>query len=131
VEGDGVDLPGLRARLRRALPAYLVPAVMVPVDRFALTTSGKIDRSRLPAPDGRRPDVGTYTRPGTDAERVLAAVWAAELRVERVGRTDDFFDLGGHSLVAMRIAAKVRSGHALPVSARDLLEWCLRRAGSR
>ncbi|WNG28234.1 amino acid adenylation domain-containing protein [Cystobacter fuscus] len=96
----------LRAELRRHLPRYLVPDVIVLVDEWPLTTSGKVDRARLPHP--RRLD-GGYQPPRTPLEEALAGIAAELLRMDRIGVWDNLFDLGGHSLFATQLVARVRS----------------------
>lgn len=95
----------VRSRLAAQLPAHLVPAAWVQLDALPLTATGKVNRDALPAP---RPvaDAG-YQPPTGDAEELLASVWSAVLRLERIDRREDFFALGGHSLSAMRAAARL------------------------
>src|SRR5205085_3321618 len=87
---------GLLERLRARLPEYLVPAHLVPLDRLPLTASGKVDRRALPGPRGGR---AAYTAPGPGLEEQVASVWQEVLGVDRIGRDDNFFALGGHSLL--------------------------------
>ncbi|MDQ3982113.1 MAG: amino acid adenylation domain-containing protein, partial [Actinomycetota bacterium] len=90
----------LRAFLAERLPAHMIPAAFVPLDELPLTPAGKVDRAALPAPGPQRPDLGHgYEEPVTETEKLLAEIWSEVLGVERVGRTDNFFDLGGHSLL--------------------------------
>ncbi|MFY0578577.1 condensation domain-containing protein [Cystobacter fuscus] len=96
----------IRAELRRRLPRYLVPDVIVLVDEWPLTTSGKVDRARLPLP--RRLD-GGYQPPRTPLEEALAGIAAELLRMDRLGVWDNLFDLGGHSLFATQLVARVWS----------------------
>jgi amino acid adenylation domain-containing protein len=97
----------VRAGLRRRLPGYLVPDVIVLVDEWPLTTSGKVDRARLPRP--QRPEGGGYQPPHTPMEEALAGIAAELLRMDRVGVHDNLFELGGHSLFATQLVARVRS----------------------
>ncbi|MCD9903725.1 phosphopantetheine-binding protein [Streptomyces sp. MT29] len=93
---------------------------MVVLDALPLTPNGKLDRRALPAPD-RRPDLGGgYVAPRTDAEELVAEVWAEVLGLDRVGAADDFFDLGGHSLLATRVVARIRAATDLTVPLRTL-----------
>ncbi|WP_043974499.1 non-ribosomal peptide synthetase [Streptomyces microflavus] len=111
---------GLRAALASRLPAHLVPNSVVVLDALPLTPNGKLDRRALPAPD-RRPDLGGgYVAPRTDAEELVAEVWAEVLALDRVGALDDFFDLGGHSLLATRVVARIRAATDLTVPLRTL-----------
>jgi amino acid adenylation domain-containing protein len=89
----------LRAWLGEQLPAYMVPEVFVPVDAFATTRAGKVDRAALPPPPATRPVLGeTYVAPRTPLEDQIARVFARVLGVDRVGVHDDFFHLGGNSI---------------------------------
>jgi amino acid adenylation domain-containing protein len=110
----GMDADALRARLRRSLPEPMVPSAFVALDRLPLTPGGKLDRRALPEP---APEERRSTRPRTDGEAALAAVWAEVLGVERVGREDGFFDLGGNSLLLVRLQALLRErlGREVPV----------------
>ncbi|OJH38065.1 non-ribosomal peptide synthetase [Cystobacter ferrugineus] len=96
----------LRAELRRRLPGYLVPDVLVVVDEWPLTTSGKVDRSRLPRP--RRLDREGFQPPRTPTEEALAGIAAELLRMDRIGVHDNLFELGGHSLFATQLVARTR-----------------------
>ncbi|MET0400956.1 MAG: amino acid adenylation domain-containing protein [Cystobacter sp.] len=101
------DVDALRAALRLRLPAYLVPDVLVALDEWPLTLSGKVDRSRLPRPPGSRTE--REGSPRTPQERALADLAARLLGLERVGVHDDLFALGGHSLFATQLVARVRA----------------------
>ncbi|HJS25300.1 MAG TPA: amino acid adenylation domain-containing protein, partial [Pyrinomonadaceae bacterium] len=107
-EGDGVTGNELRAYLKERLPAYMVPAVFMVLDELPLMANGKVDRGRLPEPDGLRPELAEgYVAPATKVEEPVAAIWAEVLGVERVGVNDNFFELGGHSLLLTRIQSKL------------------------
>lgn len=95
------DSVTLRAFLKESLPEYMVPSVFVLLEELPLTASGKVDRRRLPDPE--RSDPLRYVAPRTPTEEVLAGVWVQVLKLERVGVHDNFFDLGGTSLSAMRV----------------------------
>ncbi|MFF5452312.1 amino acid adenylation domain-containing protein [Streptomyces sp. NPDC012950] len=117
----GGDAAALRAALTAALPAYMVPAAYVAVDRFATTPSGKLDRSALPTrvetPADRGP--GTAEAPSGAAEELIARVWTQVLGAASIGPDDNFFKLGGHSLLAIKLVSRVRAelSVALPVKA--------------
>ncbi|MFD7617398.1 amino acid adenylation domain-containing protein [Streptomyces sp. NPDC059802] len=113
----------LRELLGVRLPPYMVPAAFVALERLPLTTNGKLDRRALPAPSGdARRAGGTYTAPRTPTEERLAAVWAQELGLDKVGVDDGFFDLGGDSIRAVALVGAVRSaGHDITV--RDVFEY--------
>jgi amino acid adenylation domain-containing protein len=112
----------LREYLAGLLPDYLVPEFLVPLDRFPMTSSGKIDRAALPGPAGLRPQLDApYVPPTGHVQEVIASTWRAVLGVDRVGIRDDFLQLGGHSLAAMRAAARLRAELGLQVTARDIM----------
>ncbi|HSF38783.1 MAG TPA: amino acid adenylation domain-containing protein, partial [Thermoanaerobaculia bacterium] len=118
--GDGLTVPGLRSHLGERLPAYMVPAAFVRMERLPLTGNGKLDRKALPEPDDERPETGAdYQAPRGPAEELIAGVWADLLGLERVGARDDFFELGGHSLLAARAVSRLREplGVDLPLAA--------------
>jgi amino acid adenylation domain-containing protein len=100
---DGaLDVATLRQGLQRRLPEYMVPAAIVVLERFPLGTNGKLDRAALPAPEPSARGEALVA-PGTALERTLAAVWRDVLGVEEVGARDNFFALGGHSLLLARV----------------------------
>jgi non-ribosomal peptide synthetase component F len=107
----------MRAALRRSLPEYMVPAALVPLRSFPLTSHGKLDVTALPAPDYAAAACDSYLAPRTACERLIATIWTDVLGVDRVGAGDDFFDLGGHSLLAARIAVRLSDiiGSEVPV----------------
>ncbi|EFH85738.1 non-ribosomal peptide synthetase [Ktedonobacter racemifer] len=109
----------LRDHLSAALPAYMVPALVVTLDALPLTPNGKVDRRALPKPENEHLDVkGTYVEPQTLMQRQLVDIWEDLLNVRPIGIRDDFFALGGHSLLAARMVAQVQrmSGKSLPLS---------------
>jgi amino acid adenylation domain-containing protein len=110
----------LRSWCRRTLPGYMVPAIVVPLDRFPLTPTGKIDRNRLPIPDATRIDRdGEGEPPRMGLETDIANIWAEVLAIPTISRHDNFFELGGHSLLAVRVFAELsrRIGVRVPLSA--------------
>jgi len=110
----GATQPGpaeLRDHLARFLPAYMIPAQLITVTAFPLGSSGKIDRSALPPPVPRLP--ACHVAPATLIETMMVSLYATLLNTERVGATDDFFDIGGNSLQAMRLISMI--GHELEV----------------
>ena len=98
----------LRDHLRNQLPEHMVPSVIVWLDTLPLTPNGKLDRNALPTLPSERPQLARgYVEPSTHNQRRVASVWANVLELERVGVHDDFFDLGGHSLMAVRLVANL------------------------
>nr|QEO74481.1 condensation domain-containing protein [uncultured bacterium] len=113
----------VRAALVEKLPAYMVPTAFVVLDELPLTPSGKLNRRALPAPE--RGDTGgaaEYVAPRTEIEELLAGVWARLLKIERVGVHDDFFALGGHSVLATRMIAEVNKLFQVDVPLRAVFE---------
>ena len=98
----------LRAHLAASLPEYMVPAAYVALDALPLTANGKLDRQALPAPDSSAFAARGYEPPVGETEERLALIWADVLKLERVGRRDNFFDLGGHSLLGIRLMFEIR-----------------------
>jgi amino acid adenylation domain-containing protein len=117
----------LAAHLAARLPRYMVPASWVFLDALPLLPNGKLDRAALPAPDDDRTSNG-YLAPRTEAERRIAEIWGELLSLERVGIDDDFFDLGGHSLVATQIALRVSRAFDVSLPTRHVFE-CATVAG--
>jgi hypothetical protein len=100
----------LRDFLKQRLPDYMVPVSFVVLDELPLTPNGKLDRLALPAPGTLRPQTETtYLAPRNELEQMMAKIWQEELQVDQVGVDDNFFDLGGHSLLMLRIQGKVRA----------------------
>ncbi|WNM39698.1 amino acid adenylation domain-containing protein [Micromonospora halotolerans] len=98
----------LKAALKDTLPEYMVPAAFVTLDALPLTPNGKLDRTALPAPVVTREASVALVEPRDDTERALAAIWSEVLGVDTLGIDDDFFDLGGHSMLATQVVAKIR-----------------------
>jgi len=113
-----IDLPALRDKLKQKLPAYMIPAAFVILDRLPLTPNGKIDRRALPEPDANIIDAGEYVPPANDVEKTLVQIWERLLNEQPIGVTQSFFDLGGHSLLAARLFAEIhtRFGKVLPLT---------------
>ncbi|MFD6221978.1 amino acid adenylation domain-containing protein [Nocardia asteroides] len=117
VTGRDIDPDGVIRWSAALLPAHLVPAAVVVLDRIPLTASGKLDRKALPAPVFA---ARAYRAPSTETERTVAAVFAEVLGTERVGADDNFFDLGGNSLLATRLTARLGAAVDLRVPVRVL-----------
>ncbi|WP_188306297.1 non-ribosomal peptide synthetase, partial [Streptomyces sp. CBMA123] len=109
----------LRAWLRRTLPDHLVPAAFVPLARIPRTTSGKTDRRALPAPPAQPDDATPYVAPRPGTEERLAAIWAEVLGVPRVGARDNFFALGGDSILSIQIVSRARAA-GLALTTKDV-----------
>ena len=106
--GEGeVGAEALRAQLLQNLPEYMVPAAYVRLEVLPLTPNGKLDRKALPAPDADAYATRDYEAPQGEIEEKLAAIWSELLKVEQVGRQDNFFALGGHSLLVGQLASRI------------------------
>ncbi|WP_338264420.1 non-ribosomal peptide synthase/polyketide synthase [Corallococcus caeni] len=117
-EGASFTVDALRAALRRSLAEHAVPSAFVVLERLPLTANGKLDRKALPAPDVNRPELSEdYRVPEVGLEQTLATLWATVLGVERVGASDNFFDLGGNSLLLQSVHAKLEAlvGRKVPL----------------
>jgi amino acid adenylation domain-containing protein len=113
VAKNEVSVNDLRKHLATLLPDYMVPSAFVAVKELPRTPSGKIDRKALPAPDVKRPELDvSYAAPTTPVQKTLANVWADLLGIDRVGIDDNFFDLGGNSLLSIQAVAQLE-GHGL------------------
>ncbi|WP_073920522.1 non-ribosomal peptide synthetase [Streptomyces sp. CB00455] len=110
------DAAALAGHCAALLPEYMVPASFTVLDALPLTPNGKLDQRALPAPDPAAARAVAYEAPRTPAEKVLAALWSQVLGVERVGRDDGFFALGGHSILVPQVLVGARE-HGLPLTA--------------
>ncbi|CAM5548017.1 Linear gramicidin synthase subunit B [Streptomyces alboniger] len=117
-DGEEIDVDALHRIAADRLPQYMVPEVIMPLDRLPLTPNGKVDRKSLPEPDLGGAD---YRAPGTEQEKILAAAYADVLRVARVGLDDDFVALGGDSIRAIQVVTRART-HGLAVTPRQILQ---------
>ncbi|MFJ4658013.1 amino acid adenylation domain-containing protein [Nocardia sp. NPDC088792] len=119
VRDGAVEPDAVKSALAQQLPAYMVPAAVVVLDEFPLNASGKLDRRALPAPvfEAKR-----FRALSTPIEEIVAGVFADLLGVERVGADDDFFDLGGNSLIATRAVSRINEALDAGVSVRELFE---------
>ncbi len=107
--GAELSAAQLRRELSGMLPEYMIPSAFVRLEALPLTPNGKLDRKGLPLPDAVAFGTRGYEIPEGKTEQRLARIWAELLQLERVGREDNFFDLGGHSLTALRLIARVGS----------------------
>ncbi|MFF3005504.1 amino acid adenylation domain-containing protein [Kitasatospora sp. NPDC057940] len=120
VPADGTaDPEKIRARLAERLPGYMVPPVVIVLDAFPMTTSGKIDRRALPEPEEQRP-AAEPTAPRDETEAALAGIWAEVLGVPVVGAEDNVFDHGANSVLTLQVTARIREVFGVGVSARHV-----------
>lgn len=118
--GQAPDQGELQVFLGKTLPQYMVPARFVYLDALALTPNGKVDRKALPAP--AKAESGHGGAPRTETEITVAAIWTELLRIDTIGLDDDFFDLGGQSMTAVGLVARVREVFAINIELAALFE---------
>ncbi|WTL34040.1 amino acid adenylation domain-containing protein [Nocardia sp. NBC_01503] len=118
--GAVVDTVAVKTAVAERVPGYMVPSAFVVLDEFPVNPSGKLDRRALPAPDFAADH--EFRAPETETEQAVAAVFAEVLGLDRVGLDDDFFALGGNSLVATRVIARVNAALDADLGVRDLFE---------
>jgi acyl carrier protein len=106
--GESPATSELRRFLEERLPAFMVPAGFVPLETMPLTVNGKINRLALPAPDGGRPTLETaFVAPETEMEHAVTEIWKGVLRFDEIGVYDDFFRLGGQSILAAQVMQRI------------------------
>ncbi|MBD2036727.1 amino acid adenylation domain-containing protein, partial [Leptolyngbya sp. FACHB-321] len=110
----------LRVFMQEKLPAYMVPAAFVLLETLPLTVNGKIDRRALPAPNPTTIESTEYIPPNTTTETQLVSIWAEVLKLERVGITDNFFELSGHSLLGTQVVSRIRDVFQMELPLRHL-----------
>ena len=119
-----LQIAELRNYMKQRLAEYMVPSAIVRLEVFPLTPNGKLDRKALPAPDGASCEAdGPYVAPRSELERVIADVWREALGVERVGVRDNFFNLGGHSLLLIRVNSRLREALRMELPVVELFKY--------
>jgi len=123
-ENQDIAVSSIRDFLKRSLPEYMVPPAFVPLLALPLTANGKVDRRGLPAPEAisAMPTGVSYVAPRAELERALANIWQEVLRVQSVGVEDNFFDLGGHSLLLVRVNDIIRNELGLDIPLLKMFE---------
>ncbi|WP_278314498.1 non-ribosomal peptide synthase/polyketide synthase [Lolliginicoccus levis] len=121
VAGATLDPQELAAFVGETLPSHMVPSAIIVLDEIPLTVNGKLDRRGLPEPVFTS-DEDTYVEPSTSAEQAIAGIFAGVLGLDRVGVHDSFFDLGGNSLSATRVVARIKNAFDAQLGVRDLFE---------
>jgi acyl carrier protein len=118
-----IDKKQLRQFLRGRLPEHMVASAFVILDRLPLNSNGKVDRKALPAPEwtDRRED-DDFVPPSTEVEKALANIWARNLKLSQVSLSDNFFDLGGNSLLSIQVLNQIRSELSVALPMKALLE---------
>jgi hypothetical protein len=130
--GETLEPAELRSHLQEYLPQYMVPGIFVSLAALPLTPNQKLNRKALP-----RPEAGTtnanelFAEPATELEQTIAGIWRELLGLERIGVYDNFFDLGGHSLLSMQFIAKLNRSAGIRVEPRDLIMQTLGQLAAR
>lgn len=120
---QGISVENLRDFVRHKLPEYMVPANLVFLKALPLTSNGKIDRKCLPIPERLQPELrGDFVPPQNQVESAIAFIWQELLHVERVGIYDNFFDIGGHSLLLIQLHSKLRETFNKPIAVSDIFK---------
>ncbi len=129
--GAAANVTELRGHLAAHLPAYMVPSHLVRIDAVPVTPNGKLDRDALPETIGESVTSAHHVDPRNDAERLVADLAAELLGVERVSMADNFFDLGGHSVLAMQLIARLHDEAGIRISPRVVLLNTLAQAAAQ
>ncbi|MBI1398035.1 MAG: amino acid adenylation domain-containing protein [Betaproteobacteria bacterium] len=120
---DRPDAAALQQALQQNLPDYMIPGAFVWLDEIPRTPNRKVDRKALPAPSGEAAACASgYAEPQTDMEKLVAGIFAEVLAVDRVGRYDNFFDIGGHSLLAMKVVDRFRKATGRSMQPGELFQ---------
>jgi acyl carrier protein len=114
-----LSIDAMRAHLRGSLPEYMTPSAFVLLNELPLTPNGKLNRKALPEPEHTSKE---YVPPSTPVEEALAAIWSEVLKMKRPGIRDNFFEMGGHSLLAVQLASRVREVLQVNMPLRQLFE---------
>ena len=109
--------------MQEILPGYMLPQYFVSVEKFPLTSSGKLDRNSLPDPEYSLSIPSGFIEPQTDLEVYISSVWADVLSRERVGKNEDFFEMGGHSLLAVNMINRISKELEIKIPVRTLFEY--------
>ncbi|MEI7613066.1 MAG: amino acid adenylation domain-containing protein [Betaproteobacteria bacterium] len=115
--GETFNVQEIRAFLQQQIPDYMLPSAFVEMPSLPRTPSGKIDRNSLPPPANKRPELGVvYRSPASEPEKRLCSLWSEILHIDPVGINDNFFDLGGNSLLALQTVALLKTRHDTDIS---------------
>jgi amino acid adenylation domain-containing protein len=122
-ESSTLNTSELRGFLKERVPEYMLPSAFVFLEQLPLTPNGKVDKKALPAPDTERPELeNAFVAPETPTEQRLAAIWTALLGIDRAGLYDNYFELGGDSLLATQLASQIRKVFEVELPLTDLFQ---------
>lgn len=123
-EGEKLNISEIRHYLKDKLPDYMIPSVFMQVDKMPQTPNGKIDRKALPAPEKDRSALdNVYVPPQSDLENSLVKIWSQLLKIDQVGMEDNFFDLGGHSLLVVQMMSALKEQLNLELSITKIFQY--------
>ncbi|MCU0488384.1 MAG: amino acid adenylation domain-containing protein, partial [Anaerolineales bacterium] len=121
-EAASLNVSAIRNSLKARLPEYMVPGIFVFLDKLPLTPNRKVDRKALPKPEGIRPELEVlFEAPRTEQEKTLAQIWSQVLKLDRIGIHDNFFDLGGDSILSIQVVARANQA-GLRLTPRQIFE---------
>ena len=122
-QSDSLSIKDIKTYLRSKLPAYMVPSRFMFIHEIPVLESGKLDRDRLPSIEDVRPDIDVvYAEPRNEMEKMIVEIWCEILKIDRVGIYDNFFDLGGQSLMATQMVSRIRSTLGMEIPLHILFE---------
>jgi acyl carrier protein len=122
-EGAEIRSSEIRSYMGEELPEYMIPSLFVELEELPLTANGKVDRARLPEPDRSRVELDAeLVLPRTPAEEVVAEVWARVLGLDQIGVRDNFFQLGGHSLLTTQMVSRLRDIFRVEIPLRSVFQ---------
>ncbi len=117
-----MDAGKIKAAAREVLPDYMIPQYLMRIDSIPLTPVGKVDRKALPEPKVIEESKTEYIEPETETEKIIASIFGKILGIDKIGKNDDFFDLGGHSLKAVVLQARIEKKFSLRISLKNLFD---------
>ncbi|WP_332606556.1 amino acid adenylation domain-containing protein [Bacillus spizizenii] len=123
VSNKPITIAEIREQLSQELPDYMIPSHYVQLEQLPLTSNGKINRKALPAPEVSLEQIAEYVPPGNEVESKLAALWQEVLGIHRVGIKHNFFDLGGNSIRATALAARIHKELDVNLSVKDIFKF--------
>ena len=122
--GETLTVSELRNYLAEKLPEYMIPSALVTLDEMPLTVNGKVERQALPAPESLRPELEVaYVAPQTELEQIIATIWQEVLHLEKVGIYDNFFDIGGHSLLIVQVHSRLQARLERNISMVEMFKY--------
>ncbi|MDY8134320.1 polyketide synthase [Aquimarina sp. 2201CG5-10] len=118
------DINSIRNQLEEILPDFMIPSIFMWIDEFPITTNGKIDKKKLPAPEYVRPESAPlFKKPHTKLEKDIASIWSEYLQIPSIGIDDNFFELGGTSLLTQKVATSIRQHLKMKVPVTKIYQY--------